>query len=436
MQIDRRHTTLSNGIQVVTDHAPHFQSVAISVSFRIGSVHEPDEKSGISHLLEHLVFRGSETRSGDDIQTAFGQLGGYLNAQTDEDSTTFKAITLTADLGEALNLISEIVTNPRLDDADLAMEKQIIEQENCRGCYNCSMRDSMFSASFPDQSIRNPVIGYEDTLEGLTRDDLVAFHRAAYVGRNLTVAICGAIPHDEVVRLVEASFASLPEGTEAGFPDFHFEPGEMLLTSGVDRGTLRLVYPLTGLPLQRQRATVFFHDILGGHPKSRLMDELREKRGLVYGAWADEYDVARESMLMIEAAGEARRMPEIAQIMANTLRETAETLTEEELAMAKRRMHAGAHMSLDSNTGRVEEIRHQISQHGKLVDWNARYEGYMSLSVQDVRAAGQALLDMAPTIIAAGPVRSVPKFSVIRDMLAGTVIQSSEKPKGIFNFAV
>jgi len=154
-----------------------------ALAVRVGSVHETEDQSGIAHALEHLVFRGSVSRSGEDLQKAFAQSGGYLNAQTDEDSTVFQGITLAADLSDAVALMSEIIREPRLDADDLELEKQIIQQESCRGCFGCTMRDNMFDQAFPDQPLRHPIIGYEDTVAELSRDDLVAFHHQAYVGQ-------------------------------------------------------------------------------------------------------------------------------------------------------------------------------------------------------------------------------------------------------------
>ncbi len=422
--IDRRHTTLPNGIDLVTDTAPHFQGVAIAVSFRVGSVHEPDDKSGISHLLEHLVFRGSEDRPGADIQAAFGQLGGYLNARTQEDETTFEAITLADDLDAALGLLAEMVSRPALADDDIEMEKQIIEQENCRGCYQCSMRDAFFDQAYPEQSIRNPVIGYEDTLQSITRDDLLAFHAQAYVGRNLTIAIAGNITHEAALDLVAKAFGDLPAGKAAGYPALRYNPGELLLAVNGEQGRLRIGFSTTGWDVASGRAAGFYQDILGGHAMSRLMIELREKRGLVYGAWADTQEIARQSLVMVEVAGETRKMDEISRVAIQTMRDTAYALDEGELALAKRRAHAGLLMSLDNLTARVSEMTYQMAQFGRLSDWTERRAAYQAMTLEDVQAAGQRILATDPVMVASGPVRNMPKFVDLRAAICGADAKS------------
>ena len=431
MQVNRHHTTMVNGIEVVSDTAPHFQSVAIAVSFRIGSVHEPEEKSGASHLLEHVVFRGSETRSGDDFQNAFAEFGGYVNATTDEDSTTFHALALRDDFDDAMMLLAELVSKPLIDAEDVELEKQIVEQENCRGCHNCAMRDAFYDQAFPGQSLRNPIIGYEDTVEALTVEDLRAYHQSAYVGRNLTVAVCGNIEHDAVVRRVGEAFRDLPAGTAAGYPKLSYRPGELQMGDTSDRSAIRIGFPFTDFSLAESRALTIYSDILGGHAQSRLMQELREKRGLVYGAWTHDYDVAGQSLMFVELQGEARKMGEITDIAIDTMREIATDLDEEELARSKKRASAQFRMGMDYISQRCTDLYERIAYRGELGDWNERVEAYVNMSRAEVEAAGQKLLAVDPTIIASGSVRSMPKFDRLRARLRGEAVAEPARHRGI-----
>ncbi len=414
-----RSTKLANGVTVVTDHAPHFRSVAIALAVNVGSVHETEAQAGIAHTLEHLVFRGSAGRSGEDMQKSFALSGGYLNAQTDEDSTIYQGITLAADLDHAVTLMAEMIREPRLDAGDLELEKQIIQQEACRGCFHCSMRDTMFDQAFPDQPLRHPVIGYEDTVDGLSRDDLLAFHHQTYVGANITLAVSGDVDHDRLVSLAERCLGTIRAGTPITTPKLSYTPGEMHLGNSSEQGAIRLVFPLTGFDIQTRRAATLFYDILGGHGHSRLMGALRERRGLVYNVWADSCRVAGEEMMMLEAIGAARNMPQIARVMIETIRDLAHAPTAEEFELAKRRMHAGFHMNLDQLTGRVSDMVEDIHQLGAISDYAARYEGYKAVSLDDMRATGARLLTLAPTIISSGPARGKPKFSDLREALSG-----------------
>ncbi len=432
VKVVQNHTTLENGIEVVTDSARNFQSVAVSVSFRIGSVHEPDEKSGISHLLEHLVFRGSENRTGEEIQAAFSEFGGYLNAETDEDSTNFVARILKDDLNESLRIIADMVINPRLLDEDIRLEKQIIEQENCRGCYNCTMRDAFYAQAFPNQSIRNPVIGYEDTVEALTQEDLREYHRLAYVGKNLTVAVSGDVDHETVTTAVKAAFRDIPEGQAAGYPQFSYTPGELLLGSSSDRSTIRIGFPLTEFSTRQARAAVLYYDILGGHGQSKLMYELREKRGLVYGVWADEYNCAGQNILFFEVSGEAKHMSEISDVMIQTMIDTAHNLQERDLELAKKRAHSGFMMSLDDVFERCKGLRADIADRGCIYDWQKRYDEYQSMTLEEVGKAGEAILELEPTIIGSGSMRNMPKFDEIRAKLKGKDVAAAKQKQGLF----
>lgn len=421
MSINRtiQSTILENGVTVVTDHAPHFQSVAIALAVQVGSAHECEEQSGIAHALEHLVFRGSRSRSGDELQKAFALSGGYLNAQTDEDSTIYQGITLAADLGDAVELLAEMIREPRLNADDLELEKGIIQQESCRGCFGCSMRDNMFDQAYPDQPLRHPVIGFEDTVSELTRDDLIAFHHHSYVGQNITLAVSGDVDHDALVEIARKSLGVIRAGEPIAQPKLSYSPGEMHLGNSSEQGAIRFIFPMTSFDQPMRRAARLFYDILGGHGQSRLMSELREKRGLVYNTWADGCRVAGQELIIVEAVGEARKMPQISQVMIDTICALARTPDRHEFELAKTRIHAGFHMNLDNLTGRVTDLIEDIHQLGTLSDYAERYAGYQAITLEDMQAAGAALLSTSPTIISAGPARGKPKFSELRARLRG-----------------
>jgi len=192
----------------------------------------------------------------------------------------------------------------------------------------------------------------------------------------------------------------------------------MHLGNASEQGAIRLVFPMTALDKRTKRAARLFYDILGGHGQSRLMSELREKRGLVYNTWADGYTVAGQELMMIEAVGEARKMPEITQVVIDTIKDLATAPDAGEFERAKMRAHAGFHMGLDNLNGRVRDLIEDIHQLGKISDYSERYDGYQAITLEDLKAAGQAILATEPTIISAGPARGKPKFNDLRAQLA------------------
>ena len=415
-----QHTQLANGIDVLTDQAPHFEAVAISVSFRVGAIHEPEDKAGISHLLEHMMFRGSVNRSGDEIQNAIAELGGEINACTDEDSTSYTAQVVKDDLAVALDILSDMVLHPRLDETDLSLEKQIIERENCRGCYNCSMREGFYDLSYPDSPLQNPIIGHPETLESITCDDLVEYHAGRYVGANLIITVAGDVAHEDVVRAAETAFGALKQGKAAGYPRFDFTADQMHIGHSGDTATLRLGFDFSHLDRKERRAARTYLDILGGHGQSLLMQELREKRGLVYGVAAWDYSVSGNEIALVDVNGEVKKIREVVDVMAQTMQDAACNLSPDLAERNLRRLRNNMRMYRDDLSARVEQVLDCMAYKGHVLDRAALEKSYLEITAGDIMAAGQALLASDPTILTSGSTRHAPKFDVVRKLLKGT----------------
>ncbi len=411
-----QETVLPNGVIVVTDTAPQFQSVALTVSMRSGAAHEPEHLCGISHLLEHMVFRGGRARSGQEIRTDFARLGGYLNGTTSQDRTDFQAVVLSEDVAEALEIIADFVIHPRLCVADLITERGVIEQEACRACPSCAMRDAFYDAAFPGQALARPIIGYEDTLARISCDELVAHHARSYVARNLTVAASGKIRHDDLVAQVARIFDELPEGLPARAPELSFSAGQAILPQISENGRIRIGFSMAGLDL---RALEFYCAMLSAPGDTALLRHLREERGLVYHAWADIVHHAGTAVFMIETEAAATHIKQVSSALIATLCEIARADDPHLINMEKRRFQMDERMLLDSLSARVTRLSAQVSRHGALIDETGRIHDYLETGAHEIAAAADAMLGREPAIVALGPVDQMPHFAELRSQLAG-----------------
>lgn len=414
----RHSTNLENGITVISEEALHAHRTAIGVSVMAGGIHEPADKAGLAHLLEHVLFRGTTTQPGPELRTAIEDLGGYINGQTLQDRTTYTGTVILENLPDTVALLADMVMNPTLLDDDIELEKQIVEDENCRGCFGCTMNESFFEAAYPDQQMSQPVIGYEDTVKALTRADLVAFHSAYYTGRNITVAVCGNIAHDEVVAMVREAFSGIPEGTDSVWPALNYQSGDMQLGTRSEESNLWMGYDFTNLTNDEKRAVYMFSDILGGHGQSRLMQELREKRGLVYNVSTEVDTYVRRDVLRIYLQGPSAKFGEICDLATEVVKDVAAHLSEAEMRKALRRHHINVTMSLDALEGRVEDMITDVSDIGRISNPVERHQGFMALTAKDVTDAAVKLLSQPPTIIMSAPVRNAPKIAKLREKLS------------------
>lgn len=412
----RRDTILPNGMTITTDAAAHFNGVAINIAVLAGSVHEPDGLHGMAHLLEHLMFRSTTKSDESQLQKRIGQIGVDLNATTEEAQTSYTGVVLKDQLQPCLNLMGEMLSHPKLDPEDIALEKQIIENENCRGCAGCTMRDSVYGEAYPDQNLRHPIIGYEDTIEAITQDDLIVFYKSQYVSGNVIVSVAGDVDHDQVVEWVQHAFGDMTQGARTPDPEFTYAPGEVLIGSGSDRAGVRIMYDLSHLSKEQRRPYTLFEDILGGHGNSRLMDELREKRGLVYSCWSQWEFVGDRCLLFIDAWGEARKMKEIVEIIAQTACDTARRIHPEDLEASRQRCRAGIMMGQDDLTRRAARLIECIID-GETLTNEEDIALFLGVEQPAIEQAGRDLLALDPVIFLGGSHRQMPKFADIRAAL-------------------
>lgn len=423
-------TTLNNGLTIVTDHAPHLNAAAIQVTVKVGSMYESDAQSGIAHLIEHLIFRGSAARSGDDLRAAFERLGGEINGMTDEDTTVYTAKLLYENVPEALALFGEMISAPRFDPEDITLEQQIVEQENCNGCWTCTMRETFLDSAYPGHGAARPIIGDVKTVNALTREDIVAFHKAAYQSGAVVVTVAGNVDHEEIVRAVGESFATLPGGAGLVAERLAFEGGEAHLASGSEEGVLRIGY---GQELRRgreDRATALWMDIVAGHGFSHLMQELREKRGLVYGVWGSPLGIGNSEILSLEVRAEASKMAEVVKAMAEVMWAATREISEADVKGARQRVRSSRLMDLDDAVQRCRIIAENVVYFGDGGDPEGSLAEYLEITAEEIAVAGAALMAQPLVILSYGPKRVMPR---LKDMRAA--FKAKPKKRGLFRLA-
>ena len=405
-----RATVLDNGVRVLTDFAPGFETAATTIAFNVGSALETPQDNGISHLLEHSVFRGSAKRSSAEIRGRFSDVGGWVNATTDQDTTSYHALTLREHVGTAIETIADFVTNPTLRDEDIAQEKEIIAQENCRGCPNCSMRDAFYDTAFPEQGLSLPTIGTDESCERIDRAMLQAFKDKYYVGANLVVAVAGNVDHDQIADHAAEAFREMPAGMPVEWPDFTYHGGECAFGSSCDQGSIWYGFPTPQGWSRESYAARLFLDYLGYGPGSRLFEELREKRSLVYCVDSSTSFHARVPMAITSATGDSKKIAEIFSIVLDELNDAPEAMTEADMDRVKMSMSAGMRMGADAVTNRCHNMVFETFEYGHNVDPAQALDQLASVDLSLIRKVAEEMIAEAPTLAAYGPVRSLPRL--------------------------
>ncbi len=285
-----RATRLGNGVRVLTETMREVRSVAVGAWIGQGSALEPPERMGASHLLEHMVFRGTENRSRQEIAVALESLGGSLNAYTSREHTGYEARVLGDHLPRATEVLSDLVRNPLLAESDLEREKEVVGEEIA--AVEDAPDDLVFELHGDRMWAGHPyghsILGTRDTVGAITREDLVALHRTSYVGTNLVVAAAGSVEHDAFVDLAGEWFGDIETGCAAGAVA---DPGEVRPgTDRIERETSQMHIVLgrdtPGHAHEDRHTLILLSAALGGGMSSRLFQRVREELGLAYSVYA------------------------------------------------------------------------------------------------------------------------------------------------------
>lgn len=352
---------LSSGLKVVCDPVPGLRTLAVAVTAEGGARHEDEARSGWSHLLEHMVFKGAAGRSARDLIERIESAGGTLNAGTGQERTTFHARVLAGDLPLALETISDLVFRPTLDPAELEREKDVVAQEIAEAfdTPDDHVFDLAQGQAFAGQAIGRPILGSRDSLAGADRAGLDAWRARLYAPERMAVAVSGAVSEDELLALAERFFGEPTSGVDAVLEPAVFTGGAAAQKRRIEQANL--VFELPGLAARDPDlpALALLIEILGGGMASRLFQDAREQRGLAYAVDAGFEAFCDTGLVSIFAGTAGDKAVEMAELAADQLRALTDGVTEAELARARAQALSGLWMAEESLASRAERAAWQ-----------------------------------------------------------------------------
>jgi predicted Zn-dependent peptidase len=413
-------TRLSNGIITVTDAMPHLETASLGVWIGAGSRDERLDEHGISHLLEHMAFKGTSRRSARQIAEEIEAVGGDLNAATSIETTAYYARVLRADVALALDVLSDILTNPAFDSEELRREQNVIVQEigAAEDTPDDLIWDRLQVTAFPAQPIGRSILGTPATVRSFDRARLAGYLARNYRAPDMVIVAAGAVDHQPILTEVERRFASFtgPAAPAA-------EPARFVGGSHIEARELEQVHvalAMQGLPQRDPNlySLQVFANILGGGMSSRLFQEVREQRGLCYSIYAFHAPYSDTGMFGLYAGTDAADLPELMEVVVGQINAAAESINDTEVARAKAQMKAGLLMALESSGARAEQLARQILSWGRPIPLDELVEKIEAVTVESARAAGRALISRGrPAVAALGPGTGLETASTIAESL-------------------
>jgi predicted Zn-dependent peptidase len=400
---------------------PHLESVAMGAWVTAGARSEGEREHGMSHLLEHMAFKGTTRRSARDIAEAIEAVGGEMNAETSADHTSYYLRLLKDDVALGLDVLGDILTDPVFDAAELAREKHVIVQEigAARDVPEDLVFDMFQEAAFPGQPIGRSILGTPASVRSHSAAGLRRFLRSHYSGSTTVLAAAGNLDHEEVVRLVETHLGRLPAAAPGAAPEARYVGGESVETRELQEAQILLGFAAPSFTHCSFHAAHILSAVLGGGMASRLFQEVRENRGLCYSIYTFYWPFSDTGLFGIHAATSEEDIRELMPVVMDEVEKMADGVTEVELRRAKAQLRSGLLMTLESPIARAGQIARHIQIHGRPLELAEMVEAVEAVTAADLRDLAGSIAASAPTLAAIGPVGALPGAHAISARLAG-----------------
>jgi predicted Zn-dependent peptidase len=409
-----RKSVTPSGITLLTERVPGRQSVALGVWVRSGARDEPFERLGISHFIEHMMFKGTERRDARAIAQSLESLGGHLDAFTAREQVCYFARALSEHLPEVVDVLSDIVCCSRFASTEVEKEKSVVREEilACEDNPEDKINDLLAVQVWGSHALGRPILGTPETVESLDADSLRDYFRRRYLPKNLLVAATGALDHERVEELVTRHFVP-PDGE--GLPLSGAPPAFTPSVRHETRPGIQQLYlslGTRGMPYEDERryALVVLHTLLGGGMSSRLFQSVREEAGLAYSVYSAA-DFHRDSgMFSIHLGVSPGRGREALALVRHELKALCEEgPSEAEVEAARGQIRGSLLMAQESVSGRMYQLAHDELYHGRFVSADEQVERVLAVTRAEVAEA--ARLYAAPerfALTALGPVSGEP----------------------------
>jgi predicted Zn-dependent peptidase len=408
--------TLPNGFRIVTEHMPGLESAAIGIWVTAGGRHERPEQNGIAHFLEHMAFKGTETRSALQIAEAIEDVGGYINAYTSREVTAYYARVLRNDVGLALDVVADILRNPVFDPKEIEVERHVILQEigQAADTPDDIIFDWLQEKAYPDQPIGRTILGDTDRVSGFSKEDLATFVSEHYGPDQMILSAAGAVDHDDIVKQAEALFGDMVSRPFLTADAARFHGGESRKVKDLEQAHLALAFESPGYRDPNFYAAQVYSVALGGGMSSRLFQEIREKRGLCYTIFAQTGAYSDTGMTTIYAGTSGEEIKDLTNLTIDEMKRAADDMSPAEVARARAQMKAGLLMGLESPSSRTERLARMIQIWGEVPSLEDTVSRIDSVTTGDVRAFGEHLVHKAPAAMALyGPVGAAPDLTTL-----------------------
>lgn len=410
-------TTLPSGLRIVSDRVDTVESVAIGVWAGVGSRDEDTATNGVAHMVEHMMFKGTKTRTARDIAESAEAVGAHMNAYTGRETTAYHMHLLSEDLPLALDLLSDILVNATLPEDEVTRERHVILQEI--GTAHDTPDDLVFdlyqeTAYAGGQALGAPILGHPEIVARMERKTLADYIRKFYTPGRLVVSAAGRVDHDALVREVGSRFEGLPSGAPHERAPARYTGGENRREKALEQA--HIVFGFRGVPRTDPDyyAAQTLSTLLGGGMSSRLFQEIREKRGLVYSIYSFLHAFTDDGQFAVYAGTGAVDLPRLVPVLCEQLRAVTQDVTAEELSRAKAQLRASLLMGRESMMHRADQQARHLITFGRVQEISEILGRIEAVDEDSICRTARRIFTGTPTLAVLGPLGKLESYD---DML-------------------
>jgi predicted Zn-dependent peptidase len=411
--------TLDNGLRLLTESIPHVRSVSLGVWLTRGSRQEGPEWPGIAHFVEHMLFKGSDTRSAEAIAQAVDSIGGQMDASTGKENANYSIKVLDEQLPVAVDILSDVVLHPRFAADDVEREKNVVLEEikMVEDTPDDLVHELFLQRFWGEHPLGLPILGTRDSIEALTAEALRGYFDSTYTASNLIVAAAGNLEHARVRELIDQAFGATPRGGShpADLPPTNHS---LIIIRNKDLEQSHICLGTGAYPQDHPEryAALVLNTVMGGSMSSRLFQNVREKRGLAYSVGSGLSAFHDAGLLSIYAGCSNERVGEVIDVIMNELRQMVEAPIEaSELQRAKDNVKGGLLLGLESTWHRAAYLARQEIYFDRMFTIDETITRISAVTIDDVARVARDLLMRTP--LSAAVLGNVGGFSLVEDQL-------------------
>lgn len=412
---DIKLTTLDSGLRIVTDPVNSVESAALGVWIDTGSRNEDGKNHGAAHMVEHMLFKGTTSRTAKEIAASIENVGGSMNAYTSREVTSYHCHVMAEDVNLGIDVISDMVQNSTLPDDEVERERQVVLQE-IGMTYDTPddiIFDHFYETAYGNQPFGAPILGTVDSITNMKREALTDFIGQNYTPENTVVSISGKFD-DNVIETIKNSFGNLPTAKKQKQKKPAYTSAEYREQKELEQAHIILGFKGMDRFHDNFYASQALSRILGGGMSSRLFQEVREKRGLAYSIFSFISGYSDAGLFGIYCGTSADDVPELMKVLNDQTCNAAATITQDELDKAKSQLKAGLIMARESMMRRADQQAKYAIYRNEKFDAQHLIEKINAITIKQIQQTANDIFKSEPVLCGLGPLQNLPAYEDIK----------------------